>query len=136
MYTYIPHDKLHDHDTVHIFNLPAIDNLTSLFKYFNVFESVTTTHSADTMATCSQKHALVKFSKKDLIAELSGYSSGYICDKCNSEYIGTSYHCSKCEYDLCFKCYRETEKYHLIYENLLNEKQRKHFLQICKSLQS
>ena len=88
------------------------------------------------MAQCNKHHALKRFTESELIAEKGGYESGYVCNKCEREYIGTSYHCSKCEYDLCFGCYREKEIFYTAKSHLLPNDQRLRFLKLCGSLQS
>ena len=88
------------------------------------------------MARCDRNHALERFTEKQLIAESAGYKNGYVCDECETEYVGTSYHCSKCKYDLCFGCYRENEIFYTTHSHLLLTEHRLRFLKMCKSLQS
>ena len=88
------------------------------------------------MAQCDKHHGLKRWTETQLIAENAGYKNGYVCDKCGAEYVGTSYHCSLCEYDLCFDCFRENEVFCTTKSHLLSNEHRLRFVKICKSLQS
>ena len=86
------------------------------------------------MAMCIKKHPLVRFTAEELLAESNLYSA-YVCDKCQTKYKGTSFHCSPCSYDLCFECYRKGEVFHVTAPKLLSTKQRTDFLSLVKKLQ-
>ena len=93
-----------------------------------------------TMATCVKNHPLFRRTRKELMKEDSGYARPFICDMCDFQpkskgYI--AYHCSKCGYDLCSKCYKKGRfRIHAVKEDILSNQKRFRFLQMCESLQS
>lgn len=48
--------------------------------------------------------------QEHLVAENVGYANGVTCDRCgvSAKTVGGCAHCSRCEYDLCPRCYVES----------------------------
>jgi len=64
---------------------------------------------ASSGVTCSKGHPLRMMTQAQLVAEKPGYEQGVQCDGCgrSATKVGGSAHCSRCEYDLCPRCYIE-----------------------------
>ena len=92
------------------------------------------------MATCLANHSLLRKTRTQLIEEDINYAETFVCQicKCRPKFKNyLVYHCSKCRYDLCYKCYGKGRfRIHAVKEELLSNQKRFRLLQMCESLQS
>ena len=77
-----------------------------LFRFEDIEEAI---DSLIKNKTCDKGHPLTLTKPDTLFEHDKGYVNGYICDECEKEDKSASYHCGKCFFDLCQKCYENKE---------------------------